>query len=139
MNGFGAAYSEIGYRKKLAKVVRLGNFSFDYNDKNGQMQTAQLRTTKAHNLILDITLSVGLLGLFSYLGLLGSCFWQVINSSSQGLEVVVITYLVFTFTWFECAQFTHLAWWALSYLGISPKELKMGYVFQTTLQMRRHI
>ncbi len=45
MNGFGAAYSEIRYRKKLAKVVRLGNFSFDYKDKNRQVQTAQLPTT----------------------------------------------------------------------------------------------
>jgi hypothetical protein len=75
----------------------------------------------------------------SYLGLLGWCLWQVINSPYRGIEAVVIVYLAFTFTWFECAQFTHLAWWALSYLGISQKELKIGYIFKRTLQMRRHI
>ncbi|MEA5550835.1 hypothetical protein VB713_07580 [Anabaena cylindrica UHCC 0172] len=35
----------------------------------------------------------------------------------RGIEAVVIVYLAFTLTWFECAQFTHLAWWALSCNG----------------------
>ncbi|MDF5725022.1 MAG: hypothetical protein PUP91_32135 [Rhizonema sp. PD37] len=123
MDGFGAAYPEVQYRKTLAKVIRLSDFDFQYKHKNGQLQTAQLPTTKAHNLILDTTLSVGLLGLQPYLTLLGFCLWQVIKSPMRGIEAVAIAYLVFTFTWFECAQFTHLAWWSLSFFEISlPSE-----------------
>ncbi|MEH2101289.1 MAG: O-antigen ligase family protein [Nostoc sp.] len=119
MDGFGTAYSYVRPRKKITKVIRLGDFSFDYQDENGQIKTAQLPTTKAHNLILDTTLSVGLLGMVSYLALLGWCLWQVIKSPYRGIEAVFIAYLAFTFTWFECAQFTHLAWWSLSISGIS--------------------
>jgi O-antigen ligase len=119
MNGFGPAYPYIRYGRTIAKVIRLDDFSFAYQDKNGQIQTAQLPTTKAHNLILDTTLSVGLLGIASYLTLLGWCLWQVIKSPYRGIEAVFIAYLAFTFTWFECAQFTHLAWWSLSIYGMS--------------------
>ncbi|WP_292707605.1 MULTISPECIES: O-antigen ligase family protein [unclassified Nostoc] len=119
MDGFGTAYSHVRPGIKITKVIRLGDFSFDYQDENGQIKTAQLPTTKAHNLILDTTLSVGLLGMASYLVLLGWCLWQVIKSPYRGIEAVFIAYLVFTFTWFECAQFTHLAWWSLSISRIS--------------------
>jgi len=119
MDGFGTAYSHVRPGIKITKVIRLGDFSFDYQDENGQIKTAQLPTTKAHNLILDTTLSVGLLGMASYLALLGWCLWQVIKSPYRGIEAVFMAYLVFTFTWFECAQFTHLAWWSLSICGMS--------------------
>ncbi|MEH1854610.1 MAG: O-antigen ligase family protein [Nostoc sp.] len=119
MDGFGTAYSYVRPGKKITKVIRLGDFSFDYQDENGQIKTAQLPTTKAHNIILDTSLSVGLLGMASYLALLGWCLWQVIKSPYRGIEAVFIAYLTFTFTWFECAQFTHLAWWSLSISGIS--------------------
>ncbi|MEH1903334.1 MAG: O-antigen ligase family protein [Nostoc sp.] len=119
MDGFGTAYSYVRLGKKITKVIRLGDFSFDYQDENGQIKTAELPTTKAHNLILDTTLSVGLLGMASYLALLGWCLWQVIKSPYRGIEAVFIAYLAFTFTWFECAQFTHLAWWSLSICGMS--------------------
>jgi O-antigen ligase len=121
-NGFGAAYPEIQYRKSLAKVIRLGDFTFDFQAKNGLLRTEPLRTTKAHNLILDTTLSVGFLGLIPYLALIGLCLVQVINSPYRGISAVVVTYLVFTFTWFECAQFTHIAWWSLSICGMSRKK-----------------
>jgi O-antigen ligase len=119
MDGFGTAYSYVRPGKKITKVIRLGDFSFDYQDEKGQIKTAQLPTTKAHNLILDTTLSVGLLGMASYLALLGWCLWQVIKSPYRGIEAVFIAYLAFTFTWFECAQFTHIAWWSLSISGMS--------------------
>jgi O-antigen ligase len=123
MDGFGAAYPEVQYRKKLVKVTRLGDFTFDYQNKNGQLMTSELPTVKAHNLILDTTLSVGLLGMLPYFALLAFCIWQVIKSPYRGIEAVAIAYLAFTFTWFECAQFTHLVWWSLSFKGMSlPRE-----------------
>ncbi|QLE59586.1 O-antigen ligase family protein [Nostoc sp. TCL26-01] len=124
MNGFGTAYSSVQPGRKITKVIRLGDFSFNYQDENGQIKTAQLPTTKAHNLILDTLISIGFLGLASYLTLLAWCLWQVIQSPYCGIEAVFVAYLVFTFTWFECAQFTHLAWWSLSIFGISRANNK---------------
>ncbi|MEH2253848.1 O-antigen ligase family protein [Nostoc sp.] len=86
MDGFGTAYCYMRPGKKITKVIRLGDFSFDYQDESGEIKTAQLPTTKAHNLILDTTLSVGLLGMASYLALLGWCLWQVIKSPYRGIE-----------------------------------------------------
>ncbi|MBW4509413.1 MAG: O-antigen ligase family protein [Scytonematopsis contorta HA4267-MV1] len=119
MNGFGTAYPHIRSSKFIPKVTRLDDFTFDYLDQEGEVKTNTLITVKAHNLILDTILSVGILGLVAYLALLGFCIWQVINSPYRGIEAVVVAYLVFTFTWFECAQFTHIVWWALSFYGVS--------------------
>ncbi|MBF2067281.1 MAG: hypothetical protein IGS39_23120 [Calothrix sp. C42_A2020_038] len=41
MNRFGAAYPEVQYRRKLANVVRLGDFTFDYKHKDRRILTAQ--------------------------------------------------------------------------------------------------
>ncbi len=119
MDGFGTAYPEVQYRQKLVKVLRLGDFSFDYQDKNGKLQTAQLPTVKAYNLIFDTILSVGLLGMLPYVGLFAFCMWYVIKSPYRGIEAVAVAYLAFTLTWFESAQFSHLVWWSLSFTGIS--------------------
>lgn len=116
-DGFGTAYPYVLNPKKTLKIVRLGDFSLDYQDNNRLLRTIPLPTAKAHNLILDTTLSVGILGLLSYLALLGFCVYLVIQSPFRGIEAVAVAYLVFTLTWFECAQFTHLAWWALSLWG----------------------
>lgn len=114
MDGFGTAYPYVVNPNWTPKVVRLGNFSFDYFSSDGQLQTRSLSTTKAHNLILDTTLSVGFLGMLSYLGLLGFYLWGVVQSPYRGVEAIAVAYLVFTLTWFECAQFTHIVWWVLS-------------------------
>ena len=45
-----------------------------------------------------------------------------------------IAYLAFTFTWFECAQFTHLAWWALCLTQISPEKRSRGSIQQRVPQ-----
>ncbi|AFY41642.1 O-antigen ligase [Nostoc sp. PCC 7107] len=118
MNGFGTAYPHI-INSHWLKITRLGEFTFDYQNSDGQRKTQALITVKAHNLILDTILSVGVLGLVVYLVLLGFCLWLVIKSPYQGIETVAVAYIVFTFTWFECAQFTYIVWWALSFFGIS--------------------
>lgn len=122
-DGFGSAYPYVLNPEKTPKIVRLGDFSLDYLRENGQIGTIALPTVKAHNLILDTTLSVGFLGIASYLALFVISIWRIIQSPNRGMEAVVIVYLVFTLTWFECAQFTHLAWWALSLWGVSNERL----------------
>lgn len=118
-DGFGSAYPYIVKPKTAQKIVRLGDFSIDYQDKKGQIHTIALPTAKAHNLILDTTLSVGVLGLLSYSGLLGFSLWRVIWSPLRGIEAIALAYFIFTLTWFECAQFTHIIWWALSLWGLN--------------------
>jgi O-antigen ligase len=121
-DGFGTAYPYVRDPNWMPAVVRLGDFSFDYFDKDRQLKTKPLKTAKAHNLILDTTLSTGILGMLSYFTLLGYYIERSIKSPDRGAEAVAIVYLAFTFTWFECAQFTHLAWWSLSLRGVSNPD-----------------
>ncbi|NEP44083.1 MAG: hypothetical protein F6K35_34605 [Okeania sp. SIO2H7] len=78
------------------------------------MRIRTLITYKTHNLILDTTLSVGILGTLSYAALWGYYILMLANSPSRRMLAVAIAYFTFTLTWFECAQFTHLVWWSLS-------------------------
>ncbi|MCL1475566.1 O-antigen ligase family protein [Argonema antarcticum] len=114
MNGFGIAYPYIYTSSWTPRIVHLGDFSFDYVNKEGVIRTKPIISNKAHNLILDSSLSVGILGMVCYGVLLGFCLWCVVLSPNRGVEAVALAYLVFAFTWFECAQFTYLFWWVLS-------------------------
>lgn len=113
-NGFGIAYPYIRSPKDTPNVLRLGDLSYDVAGEDGNLHTVPLITYKAHNLILDTILSVGILGMVSYLALWGYGIFLVFRSPNGKLLAVAIAYLVFTLTWFEVAQFTHLAWWTLS-------------------------
>jgi hypothetical protein len=46
------------------------------------------------------------------------------KSPIQGIEAGVIAYLLFTSTWFECGQFTHVFWWLLC-LNESSNKLRL--------------
>lgn len=86
---------------------------------DGGMKTQSPPTSKAHNLLVDCALSVGIIGTVVYLGLIGFCLYMVHKSSFPGIEAIVIAYLIFTFTWYECAQYTHIFWWSLSFFDQS--------------------
>lgn len=117
MNGFAIAYPHV-LNSQWAKIRRLDDFSFDFQRQYGHISTLALPTAKAHNLILDTTLSLGMLGMLSYLTLLGFCLYLLLQSPYRGIEAVVIAYVAFTFTWFDCAQYTHLVWWSLSFFSL---------------------
>ena len=123
-DGFGIAYPYVLNPHHIPKVIYIDNFSYDYLSQDGELAIEPLPTYKAHNLILDTTVSIGILGLLTYLALLGSYLFHLIKSPSQGIEAVVIAYLVFTFTWFDCAQFTHLSWSILSLADINSQKEK---------------
>ncbi|NEP82299.1 MAG: O-antigen ligase family protein [Okeania sp. SIO3B3] len=118
-DGFGIAYpySKNQSQKHKPNVIRLEDFSYDILGKDGQIKTKLLPTYKAHNLILDTTLSVGILGMLFYTGLWGFYLYLAVQTSVGKIEVLALAYLGFTFTWFECAQFTHLVWWMFSVAG----------------------
>lgn len=82
---------------------------------DGKIKTEPITATKAHNLFIDTALSVGIIGLVVYLGLIGFCLWCILKSPYRDIGAVAIAYLVFTFTWYECAQYTHIFWWSLSF------------------------
>ncbi|MEG4508064.1 hypothetical protein QUA81_31075 [Microcoleus sp. F6_B4] len=54
------------------------------------------------------------MGLISYAALWGYYIYLGINSPVSGIEAIAIAYLVFALTWFDCAQYAHIPWWALS-------------------------
>ena len=134
-NGFGIAYPFVadwagrhkGYlleKVPVAQVLKLSDFTFDYQGADGQLHTGILIANKAHNLVLDTTLSVGVLGLLCYALLWWFFLKCTVRTTLLGTEAVAIAYLVYTFTWYESAQFSHLAWWALSVGLGSPTLLK---------------
>ena len=84
---------------------------------DGTIKTLPITATKAHNLFIDSALSVGIIGLVVYLGLIGLCLWCVLKSPYRDVGAVAIAYLIYTFTWYESAQYTHIFWWSLSFFG----------------------
>lgn len=124
-DGFGIAFPFVadwagkhqGYlleKVAVAQVLKLDDFSFDYQGIDGQLHTGILITNKAHNLLLDTTLSVGVVGLLCYALLWWFFLKCTVRTRLLGIEAVAIAYLIYTLTWYESAQFSHLAWWALS-------------------------
>ena len=112
-NGFGIAYPYAINPQEKSPIIKLDDFSFSYQLTSTQIQTKTIPTFKAHNLCLDMILSVGFLGLLPYLTLIAYNFYGLMKSPIQGIEAGVIAYLLFTSTWFECSQFTHIFWWLL--------------------------
>ncbi|MEZ2300157.1 MAG: O-antigen ligase family protein [Microcoleus sp.] len=113
-DGFGIAYPYIRNPQVTPIVVNLDEFTYDYINIKGEISTREISTYKAHNWILDTTLSVGILGLVAGIALWGYYVCLAVKSSVCGIEAVAIAYLIFTFTWFEGAQYAHIAWWTMS-------------------------
>ncbi len=112
-DGLGIAYPYIRNPQVTPVVVSLNEFTYDYINIKGEISTREIPTYKAHNWILDTTLSVGILGLLAGIALWGYYLYLAVKSSGRGIEAVAITYLIFTFTWFDCAQYAHIAWYTL--------------------------
>jgi hypothetical protein len=66
-------------------------------------------TSKAHNLILDKLLSVGIIGSFFYFYLI-HLYWSL----NPQYKTPIIVYLIWSMLWYDCAQFTALFWFFMS-------------------------
>ena len=106
----------------VAEVLSVKNFIFTYLGVDGVVHAGIIMFHKAHNLILDTTVSVGIFGLISYVSLLVFFIWCGFNSTFLGIEAIAITYIIYTFTWYESGQFSHLGWWGLS-VGLAYTKL----------------
>lgn len=131
-NGFGLAWPHINdfdvkWRtylarsvdnpKKRAGVVRIlrnNHASFEYLGEDGNTYRVANLTNKAHNILLDTAVSVGLVGLALYALLFGFFVRLTAKGEGWGLEALAVVYFVFGLTWFESAQYSHIVWWALS-------------------------
>jgi len=98
----------------VVRILRNNHNNFQYLGEDGKPHLVANLTNKAHNIILDTAVSVGLVGASLYALLFGFFMWVTARGAGWGLEVVGIVYLAFGLTWFESAQYSHLAWWALS-------------------------
>jgi O-Antigen ligase len=97
------------------KVLSLGDFTFSYEGVDGSLHLGMLLTNKAHNLIIDSILSIGMIGFISVLMLFGFFIWNASKSILWGIEAVSIVYIIYTLFWFESAQYSHLFWWSLCF------------------------
>ncbi len=98
----------------VVRILRNNHSSFEYLGEDGRRHRVSTPTNKAHNIILDTAVSVGLVGLTLYALLFGFFVWLTARGRGWGLEALAIVYLVFGLTWFESAQYSHVVWWALS-------------------------
>ena len=136
-NGFGLAMPYVNdFEKKFAryldmkggKAIRIDtlqgtdHYFFRYIGTDGLFHRGWVFSNKAHDLILDVWLSVGLGGLVTYLLLLGIFLWVTARGEGWGLEAVAVVYLIYTLTWFESAQFSQLTWWVFS-AGLALQRL----------------
>ena len=125
-NGFGIAWPYVGNWREarnqmylsqevpIAEVESVGHYSFSYLGTDEQLRQGRVRTNKAHNMVLDMGISLGLVGLLLYVALFGYVAFVGFKGRGWGLEAVAVVYLAYGLTWFESAQYSHLAWWALS-------------------------
>ncbi|WP_293125107.1 O-antigen ligase family protein [Microcoleus sp. bin38.metabat.b11b12b14.051] len=117
-DGLGIAYPYIRNPQVTPRVVNLNEFTYDYINIKGEISTREIPTYKAHNWILDTTVSVGILGLIAAIALWGYYFSLALQSSIRGIAAIAIAYLVFAVTWFDGAQYAHIAWWTLSFATV---------------------
>ncbi len=136
-NGFGLAFAYVndfqnrfatylawneGEPVPLKTLLGADHYVFRYVGEDDTLYRGRVMSNKAHNLFLDTAVSVGLLGLGVYLLLLGVFLTATVRGEGWGLEAVLVVYLVYGLTWFESAQFSHLAWWGLS-VGLAWQRL----------------
>lgn len=122
-DGFGIAYPYIRNPQVTPIVVNLDEFTYDYINIEGEISTREIPTYKAHNWILDTTLSVGIFGLVAGIALWVYYVCLALNYSRGGIESVAIAYLIFTFSWFDGAQYAHIVWWMMSFAGVESAYL----------------
>lgn len=128
-NGFGLAFpyandfdrrfatyldQEEGRPVPLVRMQGTNHYAFRYFGPDDFLHRGRVMSNKAHNMFLDMAVSLGLLGLGCYLLLIGTMTVVTARGAGWGLEAVTVVYLVYGLTWFDAAQFTHLAWWVFS-------------------------
>jgi hypothetical protein len=62
-------------------------------------------------------------GLLAGIALWGYYVCLALNSSLRSSEAVAIAYLIFTFTWFDCDRYAHIAWWTMSFAAVKSASL----------------
>ncbi len=125
-DGFGIAYPYVKHTPGLETILRIDDFTFDYRHEDGSFHQEIISSNKAHNLILDTTISVGILGTIAYFWL-WLVYWRSLAKTSDRESIAIaILYLVFTFAWFECAQYAHLVWWVLSCANAGDRGVWLG-------------
>lgn len=94
-------------------VIRLGDYHVYCKGGDGRVVRRPTGMTKAHNLVLDNLISVGIFGSIAYAYLLYKSFWSL-KEDTFHMRALFIVYIVYTLTWYDCGQISHLVWWALS-------------------------
>ncbi len=98
----------------VERVLRSNHNSFEYLGVDGKVYRVAGLTNKAHNIILDTAVSLGIVGALLYAALFGFFIVLTARGAAWGLEAVAVVYFAYGLTWFESAQYSHIPWWALS-------------------------
>ena len=116
-DGFGTALPYIHARSdpSIQEVLNIGDVYYSYSD-GMQVHRGHIEEfyNKAHNVVLDWLVSVGIAGAALYAALVLYLLVMTARSSVAPLEALTVAYLAFTLTWYDSAQFTFLGFWGLS-------------------------
>ncbi|NJM98041.1 MAG: O-antigen ligase family protein [Phormidesmis sp. RL_2_1] len=111
-SGYSIVYADRACPKGTS-LTELGDYEAFCQRSTGERLMIPTGSTKAHNLFVDEFLSLGILGANSYFALL--VVYARKSPQRNGISVpLFVVYLVYTLTWFDCGQISHLGWWALS-------------------------
>lgn len=106
----------------VSEIFSVQNFIFTYLGTDNKVHVGLIMAAKVHNFVLDTVISVGIIGFISYISIFIFFIWCAFNSAFLGIEATAIAYLVYTMTWYESGQFSHLGWWGLS-VGLGCTKL----------------
>jgi hypothetical protein len=112
LNGYSIADATELCPEETFPVV-LEDYYVQCQSQSLQTTTIEIKAIKAHNILLDWMISIGIPGTISYISLILSSIQG--NKESQGIRLgLLICYQFYGITWFDCAQITHLGLWGLS-------------------------
>ncbi|NJN20786.1 MAG: hypothetical protein HC812_05830 [Leptolyngbya sp. RL_3_1] len=103
---------------KNTNLIDLKEHHADCQSDSKAILRIQTQSLKAHNLLLDQLISIGLIGTISYFIVLGCYFLENPNIRYSRTLAITIVYFTYTFTWYDSAQFTHIGWWSISVFSL---------------------
>lgn len=121
--GIGSAYLRATSQSDGVRSMQMLSSTAIFEDGSGDSWSVVPPSQKAHNIVLDLLVSHGIVGAAFYAVSWISAVVLLCFSRWRALAVAVVVYAVYLVTWYDMAQYAHVAWWALS-IGVSTDMVR---------------
>jgi len=113
-DGFGIMLAHRESLRHGETLRSMGDNYFYTLDEEGQVHARPIATNKAHNVVLDILVSYGVVGLVAYGAVILTTLQLVRRSKSWPVLGILIAYGLYLVTWYDAVGHLHMVWWAAS-------------------------